>query len=123
MKSETVARPLASERHDGARASDTPRRARSGLADSPSGPSRERSSETRRSLPSLSLEQYAALCAEAAVGAASALDQILQRYGIADRDLWIAIDQSWQARLEREPMLTLRWMELTTRYREHLTRR
>ncbi|MGK3995314.1 hypothetical protein [Sorangium sp. So ce1024] len=75
-------------------------------------------------LPSLSLQQYAVLCAEASVGAASSsFDQALRRHGIADRDLWKMVDRSWQDRLEREPMLTLRWMELTTRYREHLTRR
>ncbi len=55
--------------------------------------------------------------------AASSFDQALLRHGIADRDLWKAVDRSWQDRLEREPILTLRWMELTTRYREHLTRR
>ncbi|WP_438028822.1 hypothetical protein [Sorangium sp. So ce233] len=76
-----------------------------------------------RALPSLSLQQYAALCAESSVGAASSFDQALLRHGIADRDLWRAVDRSWQDRLEREPLLTLRWMELTTRYREHLTRR
>lgn len=74
-------------------------------------------------LPSLSLQQYAVLCAESSLGAASSFDQALLRHGIADRDLWKAVDRSWQDRLEREPILTLRWMELTTRYREHLTRR
>ena len=54
---------------------------------------------------------------------ASSFDQALLRHGIVDRDLWKAVDRSWQDRLEREPILTLRWMELTTRYREHLTRR
>ncbi|WP_148313585.1 hypothetical protein [Sorangium cellulosum] len=77
----------------------------------------------RGALPSLSLQQYAALCAESSVGVASSFDRALLRHGIADRDLWKAIDRSWQDRLEREPILTLRWMELTTRYREHLTRR
>ncbi|WP_437281414.1 hypothetical protein WME90_12885 [Sorangium sp. So ce375] len=77
----------------------------------------------RSALPSLSLQQYAVLCAESSLGAASSFDQALLRHGIADRDLWKAVDRSWQARLEREPILTLRWMELTTRYREHLTRR
>ncbi|WP_437513489.1 hypothetical protein [Sorangium sp. So ce1099] len=77
----------------------------------------------RRALPSLSLQQYAALCAESSVGAASSFDQALLRHGIADRDLWKAVDTSWQDRLEREPILTLRWMELTARYREHLARR
>ncbi|WP_437758752.1 hypothetical protein [Sorangium sp. So ce1389] len=76
-----------------------------------------------RALPSLSLQQYAALCAESSVGAASSFDQVLLRHGIADRDLWKAVDTSWQDRLEREPILTLRWMELTARYREHITRR
>lgn len=78
---------------------------------------------TRSALPSLSLQQYAVLCAESSLGAASSFDQALLRHGIADRDLWKAVDRSWQDRLEREPILTLRWMELTTRYREHLTRR
>ncbi|WP_437736635.1 hypothetical protein [Sorangium sp. So ce1335] len=77
----------------------------------------------RRAVPSLSLQEYAMLCAESSVGAASSFEQALLRHGIADRDLWKAVDRSWQDRLEREPMLTLRWMELTTRYREHLTRR
>ncbi|XXX80487.1 hypothetical protein WMF30_17135 [Sorangium sp. So ce134] len=77
----------------------------------------------RDALPSLSLQQYAALCAESSIGVASSFDRALLRHGIADRDLWKAIDRSWQDRLEREPILTLRWMELTTRYREHLTRR
>ncbi|WP_437970307.1 hypothetical protein WMF04_13860 [Sorangium sp. So ce260] len=77
----------------------------------------------RGALPSLSLQQYAALCAESAIGVASSFDRALLRHGIADRDLWRAVDRSWQDRLEREPILTLRWMELTTRYREHLTRR
>ncbi|WP_437592660.1 hypothetical protein [Sorangium sp. So ce1000] len=77
----------------------------------------------RGALPSLSLQQYAVLCAESSLGAASSFDQALLRHGIADRDLWKAVDRSWQDRLEREPILTLRWMELTTRYREHLTRR
>ncbi|WP_437745951.1 hypothetical protein WMF39_13590 [Sorangium sp. So ce1504] len=77
----------------------------------------------RSALPSLSLQQYAVLCAESSIGAASSFDQALLRHGIADRDLWKAVDRSWQDRLEREPILTLRWMELTTRYREHLTRR
>ncbi|WP_437602286.1 hypothetical protein WMF28_11720 [Sorangium sp. So ce590] len=77
----------------------------------------------RSALPSLSLQQYAALCAESSVGVASSFDRALLRHGIADRDLWNAVDRSWQDRLEREPILTLRWMELTTRYREHLTRR
>ncbi|MGK3981739.1 hypothetical protein WME99_01785 [Sorangium sp. So ce136] len=79
--------------------------------------------DERRALPSLSLQQYAALCAESSVGAASSFDQALLRHGIADRDLWKAVDTSWQDRLEREPILTLRWMELTARYREHITRR
>ncbi|WP_437290346.1 hypothetical protein [Sorangium sp. So ce406] len=78
---------------------------------------------TPRALPSISLQQYAALCAESSVGVASSFDRALLRHGIADRDLWSAVDRSWQDRLEREPMLTLRWMELTNRYREHLTRR
>ncbi|WP_104979670.1 hypothetical protein [Sorangium cellulosum] len=88
------------------------------------GPASERDpSGGRRGLPSLTLEQYAVLCAEASLGVASLFDRALLRHGIADRDLWKAVDRSWQERLEREPILTLRWMELTTRYREHLTRR
>ncbi|WP_437680525.1 hypothetical protein [Sorangium sp. So ce131] len=88
------------------------------------GPASERDlTGKRRRLPSLTLEQYAALCAESSLGVPSLFDRALLRHGIADRDLWKAVDRSWQERLEREPILTLRWMELTTRYREHLTRR
>ena len=78
----------------------------------------------RRAPGSLSLHQYAALCAETSAGTPSPeLDQALLRHGIADREAWQTIDRGWQDQLARDPILTLRWMELTARYREQLKRR
>jgi hypothetical protein len=59
----------------------------------------------------LTLESHAALCAEAAVGSDASFARALLRYGIADREAWRQLDQGWQHRLSREPILTLRWME------------
>jgi hypothetical protein len=111
---------------DSAFISDAPERARTVTNPQPKLPTRAKSiagPPSSRRAPSLSLEQYAALCAESTVGAGLAFEQALLRYGIPDRDAWKALDRSWQDRLGREPILTLRWMELTARYREHLTRR
>lgn len=78
--------------------------------------------EPPRDLPALSLEQYAAMCAESSLGGAS-LEQALGRYGLSDAGVWRAVDQAWQARLSADPPLMQRWLDLTARYRELLKRR
>lgn len=75
-----------------------------------------------RALPTLSLEQYAAMCAESSLGGASQ-EQALARYGLSSVGVWRAVDEAWQARLSADPALMQRWLDLTARYRELLKQR
>ncbi|AKT39710.1 hypothetical protein [Chondromyces crocatus] len=73
-------------------------------------------------LPSLSLEEYAALCAEWSLGGANG-EQALGRYKVASVAIWRAVDRRWQEQLARDPALMQRWRHLTGRYRELLQKR
>lgn len=72
--------------------------------------------------PSLSLEHYAALCAEISLDPRR-VEEIRARYGLRDLDAWRAADGAWQARLRAEPALSARWQELIAHYRATLARR
>jgi len=70
-------------------------------------------------LPMITVEQYAALCAELSLGK-STLERALVRQGIHDAAVWSALDRSWQDRFRSDPDLRRRWSDLTAQYREFL---
>ncbi len=59
--------------------------------------------------PSLTLQQYAALCAELAVFPART-EEIFQRYGLGERRLRAMVDGTWQARLRQSPAEKEAWV-------------
>lgn len=68
--------------------------------------------------PALSLEQYAALCAELSLHPRSA-SAIYPRYGLRDAAAWHATDAAWQARMRSDAALEARWQQLIAHYRAH----
>jgi hypothetical protein len=68
--------------------------------------------------PTLTIERYAALCAELAVYPAQQ-EAVFQRYGLGDPRERAAADGAWKARLQRDPAEYQRWQAL---YQEHRAR-
>lgn len=66
----------------------------------------------------LSLEQYAALCAELAVFP-DASEVTFVRYGLGDLGERSAADIAWQERLRADPAQMQRWQSLYLHYHEH----
>ncbi|WP_437964704.1 hypothetical protein WMF04_34210 [Sorangium sp. So ce260] len=71
-----------------------------------------------RTAPGLSLEHYAALCAELSLEPRSAA-AICPRYGLHDAAAWRAADASWQLRMRSDPALEARWQQLIAHYRAY----
>jgi len=69
----------------------------------------------------LSIEQYAALCAEVAVSPQAA-DAIFTKYGLGARRDQITADLAWQERLRADNALMLKWQSLYLHYHEHYSR-
>lgn len=69
----------------------------------------------------LSIEQYAALCAEVAASPHTA-EATFARYGLADRKARLVADSAWQERLRADPALLQRWQSLYLHYHEHYLR-
>jgi hypothetical protein len=67
--------------------------------------------------PSLTLEQYAQLCIQLSKEPARAVE-IRARYGLADDSAWAIVQWRWQDRMDRDPDLHRRWLELTALIRE-----
>ena len=68
--------------------------------------------------PALSLEQYAALCAE--LGASpQQQDAVFHRYGLSSTEDRRAVDTSWQTRLKGDPSEYQRWHALYQHYKGH----
>ncbi|WP_433935703.1 hypothetical protein AB3662_13300 [Sorangium cellulosum] len=63
------------------------------------------------SVPALSLEQYASLCAELAVAPGDA-EALFGRYGLGQPDARLAVDRFWRDRLARDEAAHRRWQEL-----------
>jgi hypothetical protein len=63
----------------------------------------------------LSLEQYAAACAEMPANAARAA-AVRARYGIPSAEAWVAMTRRWDARLRADPALYRRLMELVAEF-------
>ncbi|XYH94179.1 hypothetical protein ACMHYB_41025 [Sorangium sp. So ce1128] len=68
--------------------------------------------------PALSLEHYAALCAELSLHPRSAAS-IYPRYGLRDAAAWQATDTAWQVRMLSDSALEARWQQLIAHYRAH----
>jgi len=68
--------------------------------------------------PSLTLEQYASLCAELALFRDQA-EAIFSRHGLAFPPDRMAVDLFWQDRLRRNPTEYRQWKELYQRYRAY----
>ncbi|XXT16025.1 hypothetical protein WME94_37900 [Sorangium sp. So ce429] len=68
--------------------------------------------------PALSLEHYAALCAELSLHPRSAAS-IYPRYGLRDAAAWQATDAAWQVRMRSDAALEARWQQLIAHYRAH----
>ncbi|WP_437708772.1 hypothetical protein WMF45_31470 [Sorangium sp. So ce448] len=75
-------------------------------------------SATAHTAPALSLEQYAALCAELSLHPRSAA-ALYPRYGLRDAAAWQATDAAWQARMRSDAVLEARWQQLIAHYRAH----
>lgn len=69
----------------------------------------------------LSIEQYAALCAEVAVHPQTA-DATFAKYGLAARKDRMAADLGWQELLRADPALMARWQSLYLHYHQHHSR-
>lgn len=67
----------------------------------------------------LSLEQYAALCAELAA-APQASEATFQRYGLTSAQQRVSLDLAWRERLQRNPEEYRRWQDLHRRAQERL---
>ncbi|MDI1448336.1 hypothetical protein [Polyangium sp. 6x1] len=72
--------------------------------------------ETAGKMPELSLEQYAALCAELAASPGRA-EETFARYGLTALESRRAVDEAWKERLRREPELYRRWQSLYQSFR------
>lgn len=68
--------------------------------------------------PSLTLQQYAALCAELSALPDRA-EATFERYGLANRRDRLTVDLQWQDRLRRNPAEYQAWQALFQRWREH----
>ncbi|WP_437931707.1 hypothetical protein WMF37_21430 [Sorangium sp. So ce291] len=66
--------------------------------------------------PRVSLQTYAALCAELSVAPDRTAD-ILRKYDIRDEASRRAIDEEWRARFEAQPEALAEWRDLCARYR------
>ncbi|MGK3991992.1 hypothetical protein [Sorangium sp. So ce1024] len=75
-----------------------------------------------RTAPALSLEHYAALCAELSLDPRRA-PEIYPRYGLHDATAWQATDAEWQARMHSDAALAARWQQLTAHYRAYYRKR
>ncbi|WP_437934696.1 hypothetical protein [Sorangium sp. So ce341] len=71
-----------------------------------------------RAAPALSLEHYAALCAELSLLPRSAA-AIYPRYGLRDVAAWQAADAAWQLRMRSDPALEARWQQLVAHFRAY----
>lgn len=69
----------------------------------------------------LSVEQYAALCAEVNVYPQSA-EAIFTQYGLASRKDRLTADAGWQERLRADPVLMQRWQALYLHYHDYYSR-
>jgi hypothetical protein len=69
----------------------------------------------------LTLEQYAALCAEVAVFPLAA-EAIFARYGLASQKDRLTADAAWQDRLRADPAMMQRWQSLYLHYHEYFHR-
>jgi hypothetical protein len=69
----------------------------------------------------LSIEQYAALCAELAVFPQAA-ETIFAQYGLASRKDRLTADLAWQERLRADNALMQRWQSLYLHYHEYYHR-
>ncbi|MEZ4309473.1 MAG: hypothetical protein R3F14_15665 [Polyangiaceae bacterium] len=69
----------------------------------------------------LSIEQYAALCAEVAIHPQHA-DAIFAKYGLPGRKERLTADAAWQDRLRADPALMQRWQSLYLHYHQHFAR-
>lgn len=69
----------------------------------------------------LSIEQYAALCAEVAVFPQAA-EATFAKHGLAARKDRLTADLAWQERLRDDPALMQRWQGLYLHYHEHYSR-
>jgi hypothetical protein len=65
--------------------------------------------------PSLSIEQYAALCAELAAYPGQVV-HVHQRYGIVSDDARVALDEAFALRFSNDPSLQRRWQALVAHY-------
>ncbi|MFO0758002.1 MAG: hypothetical protein U0359_16010 [Byssovorax sp.] len=73
-----------------------------------------------KAAPALTLEQYAALCAE--LGASpQQQDAVFRRYGLSSTDDRRAVDASWQTRLKNDPSEYQRWQALYQHYKAHFS--
>src|SRR5262249_29579015 len=88
------------------------RRSPEGSSPAPAGPSDQ---------VDLSLEQYAALCAEVSAFPQRA-DATFARYGLVSREDKLTIDAVWQDRLSSDPALMKRWQSLYLHYQEYYHR-
>lgn len=70
----------------------------------------------------LSIEQYAALCAEIAVFPTTS-EAIFAKYGLASAKDRMTADIGWQERLRGDAALMARWQGLYLHYHEHYSRR
>ncbi|WP_437309842.1 hypothetical protein [Sorangium sp. So ce388] len=68
------------------------------------------------SVPALSLEQYATLCAELAAAPGNA-EALFARYGLIQPEARLAVDRLWRDRLARDPVAHQRWQELYWQHR------
>ncbi|MBK8258651.1 MAG: hypothetical protein IPK82_39080 [Polyangiaceae bacterium] len=69
----------------------------------------------------LSIEQYAALCAEVNVYPESA-EAIFTQYGLASRKDRLTADAGWQERLRADPILMQRWQALYLHYHDYYSK-
>ncbi|MGK3972313.1 hypothetical protein WMF38_11415 [Sorangium sp. So ce118] len=68
------------------------------------------------SVPALSLEQYATLCAELGASSGNA-EALFARYGLIQPEARLAVDRFWRDRLARDPAAHQRWQELYWQHR------
>ncbi len=73
-------------------------------------------------LPTLTVEQYAAFCAECAVSP-ECVAAVRQRYHLPDERAHRALEGHWTQRLSADPALSKRFRDLLDRYRDWLRHR
>ena len=69
-------------------------------------------------VPTLTLEQYAALCAELAMFP-NAVEQTFSRYRLTSLRDRLSVDLAWRERLRRDPAENARWQALYAHYTAH----